>query len=224
MKIKRWIGGAVLLSLLWMFRSFLPFMFFFSDGVEVVLNIPTSLKEPIVTGSYKSLSCEEYWYGTDSWHLQTTHSRFKTEKISETQYKVTVPLRDYSPCGWRLTGINWSKTLKDPSLMHPKVVPHPGGGVGPGVEIVYEPTRHLELYQNGAFVIDEELIPTLWFSDPHKANKYVDSKGKYMLSLRGRYKNLEYGIKGVEHPTIIYNATVDDTKIIEDFSPGDRLW
>ncbi|MBL4814286.1 MAG: hypothetical protein JKY74_02265 [Shewanella sp.] len=227
MTIMRWIGVIVLLGLFWMFRSLLPFMFFSDAGIEVILNVPASVSQPTVTAGYKSRSCEWYGYGSDTWHYQTNGKHFETEKISETQYKVKIPYRDHSPCGWRLQSLGWSLDLKDASLMNSKVASDEGGGAGIGVKIVYEPEHWLNLYQDGVFVIDDEIIPRVYFSDPSKGNKYVHREGKYVLSLRSHYyeKKLEYGTRDADgREKIIYNATINEDKLTENVAPGNPLW
>ena len=227
MTIKRWIGVTVLLGLFWLFRSFLPFMFFSDAGIEVILNVPASVKQPTVSAGYVSYNCDYLSLYDLSWQSQKTHNFFETEKISETQYKVKIPYNDYSPCGWRLIDIGWMLDLKDASLMNSKVPSDNGGGAATGVTIVYEPEHWLNLYQDGVFVIDDEIIPRVYYSEKNKYNPNVATTGKYVLSLRSQYyeRKLEYGTRDANgREKIIYNATINEDKLTENIAPGNPLW
>ncbi len=218
MTIKRWIALTLILGLLWLFRSFLPFMFFSHSGIEVILNVPESVKQPTVSASYVSSNCDSLSLYDLSWQNQKTRIFFETEKISATQYKVNIPYGDYSPCSWWLRSLGWSLDLKDASLMHAKVASDEGGGAGIGIKIVYQPEHWLDLYHDGVFIIDDEITPHVYFSYFYKLS-LVDIPGKNILFLRSQYAHykLEYSLPNADgHAQIIYNATINTDKLIDE--------
>ncbi|MBL4814287.1 MAG: hypothetical protein JKY74_02270 [Shewanella sp.] len=218
MTIKRWIGVTVLLGLFWLFRSFLPFMFFSDAGIEVILNVPASVKQPTIYTTYKSFSCDYLSLYDLSWQSQKMHNPFETNKMSETQYKVKIPYSDHSPCSWRLQSLGWSLDLKDASIIDPRVPAENGGGAGIGIKIVYEPENWLNLYQDGVFVIDDEIIPRISnYVGPHHPNVHVEPEFKIFLNGRYDRKKLEYGTRDSNgHEKIIYNATINLDKLIDE--------